>query len=49
LEEVYDSLLELSLRSIGQIEESHKIPLQTEEPLLLQEMAVLSAEGILLM
>lgn len=48
MEEVYDSPLELSVRFIGQIEESHRISIQTEEPLLLQEMTVLSAEGILL-
>jgi hypothetical protein len=49
LEEVCDSLLQLPVRSIGHTEKSHKISLQTEGPLLLQEMTVLSAEEILLM
>jgi hypothetical protein len=37
------------MHSIEQAEKGHKISLQTEDPLLVQEMTVLSAEGISLM
>jgi hypothetical protein len=46
LEKVGYSLLELSMLLFGQTEGSHKMSLETEESLLLQEMTVLSVEGI---